>query len=64
MKKQKRLCKNVYILPKTYNRIKELKYQTGFSQGQIVDLAIQELSNQSILKKAVSVASIESFDLA
>lgn len=60
--KVKRISKNLHLLPSTKQKIEKLGYESGFSHGQIVDMAIDELSEKSVLTKAIHVKSMEKID--
>lgn len=59
LKKIKRLVKSIYILPSTKEKLEQLGQISGFTQGQIVDLALDQLSEKLIIDKAISVKSMD-----
>jgi len=58
-KQQKRIQKNNHILPTTLEKLLRLSYESGFTHGQIVDMAIANLSESYVYGRAKNVGSIE-----
>ncbi|BAQ63899.1 hypothetical protein [Geminocystis sp. NIES-3709] len=58
-KEQKRIQKNTHLLPSTVEKLRRLSYESGFSHGQIVDMAIANLSESYVFSKARNVGACE-----
>jgi hypothetical protein len=57
--KVERVSKNMYILPSTKDKIEKLASETGFQHGQIVDLALGQVSKKWFLNKALNVKQLD-----